>query len=54
METEELFIGGYIIRRDDEENFEIENTLDEYEEICIVSESRLTEVLDNIWKEHIK
>lgn len=49
MQDEEIFIGGYIIRRRDEKNFIIESTLSG--NVLTVSENRLTKKIGELWKE---
>ena len=50
MPDEELFIGGYIIRRQDEEHFEIENSITG-ESMYRVPENSLAELINELWKE---
>lgn len=49
MQDEELFIGGYIIRRDDDGDFLIESTFSE-KSICL-TEKQLTKKLAGLWEE---
>lgn len=49
MQDEELFVGGFLIRREDEEYFVIENTLTG--ETHTVTEKRLTSFLYGLWND---
>lgn len=48
MQHEELFIGGYILRRDDEKHFEIEHAPTGYTHI--VTEKSLAVLLGDLWR----
>lgn len=48
MQDEELFVGGYIIRRIDEENLEIENTMVGITNT--VSERYFIKLIHDLWR----
>lgn len=49
MQDEELFIGGYIIQREDEKDFTIQSTLSG--RVLRISEERLTMKIAELWME---